>query len=125
MAIFMASQESPFTPLNDRILVKPRQMAKVVDGIFIPESANANNKVNYLADVISVGKDVADVKPGMVVCVDQYGGVQLKLRGELYVEIKESHLAGIVTNPDEVLVRQPPDPDSLEQKRGNDYLPKL
>ena len=89
-------------PLGDRVLVR-RVPADTMSegGIFIPD--NAKEKPIF-ADVVGVGPDVRDVRPGDRVIFAKYTG------SEVTVEDAEDHL--LMHEDDVIAVVEPPEASS-------------
>ncbi len=92
-----------FTPLHDRIAVKPlEQQEKTVGGIIIPD--NAKEKPMQ-GEVISVGVGARNdkgeimamaVKVGDTVLFGKWAGTEVEIGGQKLMIMKESDVLGIV-----------------------------
>lgn len=79
-------------PLGDRVVAEPLQAAeKTQSGIYIPEDAKSKPE---LAKVVSVGKDVAEIKAGDVILHDAFS--TKKVDDQEYVIVKEKEVLAIV-----------------------------
>ncbi len=92
-----------FTPLHDRVAVKPiDQEEKTVGGIIIPD--NAKEKP-VEGKIIAVGKGIKDkngnlipleVKVGDKVLYGKWSGTEVKVGDQEFLIMKESDIMGIV-----------------------------
>lgn len=77
---------SKITAFGDKIVAKKIEAAtKTASGFILPESAKEDVKV---AEVVSVGKNVQEVKPGDKVFYSNYSS-PVKIEGVEYVYMKE------------------------------------
>jgi chaperonin GroES len=82
-------------PLADRIVARPVEAeAKTASGILLSESAKEKPQ---LAEVLSVGKDVKEVKVGdrIVHAESEYSSNRLKINGEEYIIVKEEDVLAV------------------------------
>ncbi|HHO51980.1 MAG TPA: co-chaperone GroES [Deltaproteobacteria bacterium] len=89
-------------PLYDRVLVKrkdPETQSR--GGLFLPESAQ---KRSHLAEVVAIGqgrigKDgqlvPLKVEVGMTVLLSEWGGDEVKLKGEPHLFVKEKDILAV------------------------------
>ena len=95
----------PFTPLGDRILVRPASKEgekKLASGIIIPETVNKEKPTK--GTVVAVGpgkyedgKRVAmSVKVGDTVLFSSYTFDEVKIEGEAYYILTEANVLGIL-----------------------------
>ena len=92
-----------FTPLHDRVAIKPMdQEAKTLGGIIIPDTAKEKP---MQGKVIAVGKGTKDrdgnlipldVKVGDKVLYGKWGGTEVKVNGQEFIIMKESDIMGII-----------------------------
>ena len=92
-----------FTPLHDRVLVRPiDEDAKTSGGLIIPDSAQAKPQ---RGEVISVGagandetgKRIAmDVKAGDQILFDKWSGSEIKINDEELMIMKENDILCIM-----------------------------
>ncbi|MEH6831030.1 MAG: co-chaperone GroES [Sulfitobacter sp.] len=92
-----------FTPLHDRVLVRPiDEDAKTSGGLIIPDSAQAKPQ---RGEVISVGagakdetgKRIAmDVKAGDQILFGKWSGSEIKINDEELMIMKENDILGIM-----------------------------
>lgn len=81
-------------PLADRIVAKRLEAeTKTASGIYLPESAKEKPQ---MGEVISVGKDVEEVKVGDQIVYKQYGPDEVKLEGQELLLLKEEDVLAIV-----------------------------
>jgi len=92
-----------FTPLYDRVAIKPiDQEEKTLGGIIIPDTAKEKP---MQGKVIAVGKGAKDkdgniipldVKVGDKVLYGKWGGTEVKVNGQEFIIMKESDIMGII-----------------------------
>ncbi len=92
-----------FTPLHDRVAIKPMdQEEKTLGGIIIPDTAKEKP---MQGKVIAVGKGTKnkdgnliplDVKVGDKVLYGKWGGTEAKVNGQEFIIMKESDIMGII-----------------------------
>ncbi|BBB56218.1 molecular chaperone GroES [Candidatus Megaera polyxenophila] len=92
-----------FTPLHDRVAIKPMdQEEKTLGGIIIPDTAKEKP---MQGKVIAVGKGTKDkdgnlipldVKVGDKVLYGKWGGTEVKVNGQEFIIMKESDIVGII-----------------------------
>ncbi len=92
-----------FTPLHDRVAIKPMdQEEKTLGGIIIPDTAKEKP---MQGKVIAVGKGTKDkegnlipleVKIGDKVLYGKWGGTEVKVNGQEFIIMKESDIMGII-----------------------------
>ena len=92
-----------FTPLHDRVAIKPiDQEEKTVGGIIIPDTAKEKP---IQGKVIAVGKGAKDkdgklipldVKVGDKVLYGKWGGTEVKVNGQEFIIMKETDIMGII-----------------------------
>jgi len=92
-----------FTPLHDRVAIKPMdQEEKTLGGIIIPDTAKEKP---MQGKVIAVGKGnkdkngnliPLDVKVGDKVLYGKWGGTEVKVNGQEFIIMKESDIMGII-----------------------------
>ena len=90
-------------PLEDRVVVKPKEAEAVTaGGIVLPDSAKEKP---LMGDVVAVGdgklldsgaRGEMSVKKGDVVLYGKYGGSEVEVDGVEYKILRESELLGIV-----------------------------
>ena len=81
-------------PLADKIVVERTQaVEKTAGGIVIPDTAKEKPEQGK---VISVGKDVKEVKGGDEVLFGKYSPTEVKIDGKEYLLIKEEDVLAIV-----------------------------
>lgn len=81
-------------PLKDRVVLK--QIAaeeKTSSGIILPDEAKEKPEI---AEVISVGKEVKEVKPKDKVVYSKYSGTEIKYKGTDYLIVKEEDILAVV-----------------------------
>lgn len=81
-------------PLADRIIMQQLKAEETTkSGIVLPGSAQEKPK---MADVLSVGKDVKEIKAGDQVIYKSYGPDEVKLDGVEYMIAKEEDVLAVV-----------------------------
>lgn len=81
-------------PLADRIVARSIEAeAKSAAGILLPDSAKEKPQ---MAEVLAVGKEVKEVKPGDRVLYSKYGPNEVKVDGEELLLIKEEDVLAVV-----------------------------
>ena len=81
-------------PLADKIVVeRVEAVAKTAGGIVIPDTAKEKPEQGK---VISVGKDVKEVKQDDEVLFGKYATTEVKIDGKEYLLIKEEDVLAIV-----------------------------
>ncbi len=81
-------------PLADHIVMEQKAAEeRTASGIVLPDSAKEKPK---MADVISVGKDVKEIKSGDTVLYKSYGPDEVKLDGKDLLVAKEEDILAIV-----------------------------
>ena len=92
-----------FTPLHDRVLVRPiDEDAKTSGGLIIPDSAQAKPQKGEVLSVGAGAKDEAgtriamDVKAGDKILFGKWSGSEIKIDDEELMIMKESDILGIM-----------------------------
>lgn len=81
-------------PLADRIIMQQLKAEETTkSGIVLPGSAQEKPK---MADVLSVGKDVKEVKAGDQVIYKSYGPDEVKIDGVEYLIAKEEDVLATI-----------------------------
>lgn len=75
--------------LNKNVLVKSQEL-KTLGGIYLPES-----EPNFF-EVISVGKNVMEVKEGAVVIIDKSSSKLVKYQNKTYYLVQEDNILAVV-----------------------------
>ena len=82
-------------PMADNILLKAHEVAETTaSGIIL---TTANKEKPSIFDVVSVGPDCHDVKPGDMVIVSKFVGTDITLDKVDYKFVKQEELLAIVT----------------------------
>lgn len=100
-----SAKKSKFTPLADRVLVRPfsPEEKKSPSGIIIPDTITKEKPEQ--GTVVAVGKGGVDhsgklipltVKIGDTVLFSKYGYDEVKIDGEEYFLLKEDSILGII-----------------------------
>jgi chaperonin GroES len=88
-----------FTPLDDRILVKPVDPEeKTPSGIYLPDTAKEKSQEGI---VIAVGTDEdlrEKVSEGARVLFVKYGGTEVKIGGEEHMVLSRSDILGTISD---------------------------
>ena len=92
-----------FTPLHDRVVVKPLELdTKTAGGIIIPDSAQEKP---MQGKVVGVGPgnrgddgelQAMDVKVGDVVLYGKWSGTEIKIAGDDVLIMRESDIMGVI-----------------------------
>lgn len=92
-----------FTPLHDRVAIKPMdQEEKTLGGIIIPDTAKEKPMQGKVIAVGEGAKDKdgniipLDVKVGDKVLYGKWGGTEVKVNGPEFIIMKESDIMGII-----------------------------
>jgi chaperonin GroES len=81
-------------PLADRVVIERLdQEAKTASGIVLPETSKEKPEEGT---VVSVGKDVKEVKKGDKVVFSKYGPTEVKTEGKEYLIVKEEDILAII-----------------------------
>jgi len=82
-------------PLGNRILLKPIEAEeKTKSGLYIPDSAKEQPKT---AEIIAVGPgELVNVKPGQKVIYENFGGSEIKIKGEKYMLLDMKDILAVV-----------------------------
>ena len=81
-------------PLADRVVVDPKQSAKVSPGgIVIPDAAQEKSQQGV---VIARGPSADEVMIGDVVLFRQYTGTEVEVEGETYLIFKQEDLLAVL-----------------------------
>jgi chaperonin GroES len=89
----MAKEEFGFTPLTERVVIRPAKTADKVGGIYLPEEAK---KKLTRGVVVAVAFDCkTGLKVGDDVYYGQYAGSDMKVGTEDVVILKEEDVLGI------------------------------
>ena len=88
-----------FTPLDDRVLVKPVDpQEKTSSGIYLPDTAKEKSQEGV---VIAVGTDEdlrEKVSEGARVLFVKYGGTEVKIDGQEHMVLSRSDILGTILN---------------------------
>lgn len=87
-----------FSPLQDRVLVKPAQAEeKTASGLFIPDTAKEKPQHG---EIVAVGTGKKDepltVKVGDRVLYGKYSGTEIEIEGTQYLIMREIDLLGVI-----------------------------
>lgn len=92
-----------FTPLHDRVAIKPiDQEEKTAGGIIIPDNAKEKPMQGKIIAVGKGSKDKdgklipLDVKVGDKVLYGKWGGTEVKVDGQEFIIMKETDIMGII-----------------------------
>ena len=93
-----------FTPLGDRVLVKPAEREEQTkSGIFLPDTAQEKPQEGTIVEVgpgrvTEDGKRIPmDLKKGDLVLYAKYGGTEIKEEGEEYLLLTERDILAKVS----------------------------
>lgn len=85
---------SSLKPLADWVVAKAEEaVTKTASGIYLPEKAAEKPKT---AKVVSVGKDVKEIKAGDRIVYKSYSTTEVKLDGSEYILVKEEDIIATV-----------------------------
>ena len=87
-----------FTPLHDRVAIKPMdQEEKTLGGIIIPDTAKEKPQKGIVMAVGNGKKDHSvTVKVGDTVLYGKYAGTELKFDGKDYLIMREDDILAII-----------------------------
>ncbi|PSO43093.1 co-chaperone GroES [Candidatus Saccharibacteria bacterium QS_5_54_17] len=81
-------------PLADRIVAQAEEASdKTASGFYLPEDAKEKPQ---MAKVVTVGKDVSEVKKDDTIVYPKYGTTEVTIEGTEYMILKEEDVLGIV-----------------------------
>jgi chaperonin GroES len=81
-------------PLGDRVFVSySKEAEKTAGGIYVPDSAKEKPQEGK---VVSIGKDVKEIKVGDKVLFDKYSGSKINVGDKEHLIIKEEDILGII-----------------------------
>lgn len=82
-------------PTADRLIIEPTHPEKTTKtGLFLPTSADGEKPME--GKVLSVGKDVYEVKEGDGVIFAKYSPVAIKLEGKEYYIVEERDILSVI-----------------------------
>ena len=79
--------------LGTRVLVKPVECKKEINGIVLPDSAS---KLPSKFTVVGIGDDVTEVEVGQNVIFGEYTGTEIRQDKEIYRIVDEEEILAIV-----------------------------
>ncbi len=79
--------------VKNRILVKVEENEKTAGGIIIPDAAKEKS---FSGKVVTVGRDVEDIKTDDEVYFNKLSGVELTLNGHKMISIKDSDVLAVM-----------------------------
>jgi chaperonin GroES len=81
-------------PLADYVVAQNEEPAtKTLSGIYLPENSAQKSQI---AVILSIGKDVKNVKKGDRIIHKGYSSTELKISGEEYLLVKEEDIIATV-----------------------------
>jgi chaperonin GroES len=81
-------------PLADRIVAQAEEASdKTASGFYLPEDAKEKPQ---MAKVVTVGKDVSEVKKDDTIVYPKYGTTEVTIEGTEYMILKEEDVLGVV-----------------------------
>jgi len=84
-------------PLSDWVLLKVLESKEKKGGIVLPETARETKIQEAKVIAVGEGKDrEPQVKVGDKVLFGRYSGVEVALKDEEYLMVKEEHILGII-----------------------------
>ena len=86
--------------MNDRILVKPPagdEERRTKGGLLIPATAASVSKKGMWGRVVAVGPTARNVEPGDEVLLLPETGIEVEIRGEEYILIREREIHAVAT----------------------------
>ncbi len=92
------------TPLNDRVIVKPKEaVEKTKGGVYLPETASKEKPIEGLVISVGPGKTTEtgtrvplEVKKDQRVIFSKYSGTEIKIDEENYVILKEEDILAVI-----------------------------
>lgn len=76
--------------IKDKILVKVKEAEnKTASGLIIPDSAKEKP---HQGVILSVGKEVEDLKKDNIILFNKYSGVEIEIEGEKYLVLKDTDI---------------------------------
>jgi chaperonin GroES len=87
--------------MTDRVLVKPPEEEgerRTKGGLLIPPTASTVSKKGMWAEVVAVGPNVRHVEEGDRVLLLPDAGIEVEMRGEEYVLIREREIHAVATD---------------------------
>jgi chaperonin GroES len=81
---------SPLQPLSDWVVAQQEEaVTKTASGIYLPDKAAEKPKV---AKVLSVGKNVKEIKAGDRIVYKSYSTTDVKISAQEYIMVKEEDI---------------------------------
>ena len=97
------SKSNKIRPLNDRVVVEPRELeTKTAGGIVIPDTADKDKPIQGTIIAIGNGKYIdgslvpLQVKVGDKVLFGKYAGTNVKLDDSEYLVMREEDIMGVL-----------------------------
>jgi len=92
------------TPLNDRVIVKPKEaLEKSKGGVYLPETASKEKPIEGVVISVGPGKTTEngtrvplEVKKDQKVIFSKYSGTEIKIDDENYLILKEDDILAII-----------------------------
>ena len=85
---------SPLQPLGEYVVAQAEEAdTKTASGLYLPDNATEKPKI---AKIISVGKDVKQVKAGDKIVYKSYSTTEVKVGSEEYILVKEEDILATV-----------------------------
>lgn len=92
------------TPLNDRVIVKPKEaIEKTKGGVYLPETANKEKPIEGTVIAVGPGKITdsgtrvaLEVKKDQNIIFSKYSGTEIKVNEENYLILREEDILAIV-----------------------------
>lgn len=82
-------------PLADRVVVeKAEEEKKTAGGIIIPDS---HSEKPVVGKILSVGKDVQELKEGDTVYFGKYSGTEIKVGDKAYLVLIETEVLAVLS----------------------------
>ncbi len=84
----------PIKPLGERIVAtREESAAKTATGLYLPDNAKEKSQI---AQVVAVGAQAKEVKPGDRIIVREYSTTDVKIDGTEYLIVKEEDVLAVV-----------------------------
>ena len=91
-------------PLNDRIIVKPKEaVERTAGGVYLPETASKEKPIEGTVIAVGPGKVTEngtrvtpEVKKDQLVIFAKYSGTEIKIAEENYLILREDDILAIV-----------------------------
>jgi chaperonin GroES len=99
----LAAGAPEMRPVNDRVLIRPKQAPDKIGSLYIPDTAKEKP---LEGEVVAIGNGKIaetgesfplDVKVGEVVMYGKYAGTEIEVRGEKFLVMREDDIIGVLS----------------------------